>query len=112
MDVTAVRPEICLGTDGFHTPKTLIEAAISAFESAGFETGLNTPFAGTLVPLRYYRNDKQVRSLMIEIRRDLYMDENSGKKLPGFARFRERLCDCVREINEIYATLEKGYQST
>jgi len=43
------------------------------------------PFAGTLVPLPYLGKDRRVQSLMIELRRDLYLDEETGGRLAGFA---------------------------
>lgn len=43
---SAMRPEICLGTDNFHTSQKLLEAAQNAFSARGFEVGINTPFAG------------------------------------------------------------------
>ena len=47
------RPPVCLGTDPFHTPAGLLAAAEDAF--AGFGgTGVDSPFAGAYVPLKYY----------------------------------------------------------
>jgi hypothetical protein len=43
-----------------------------------------TPFAGALVPMRFYGKDLRVRALMIEVRRGLYMDERSGARGPAF----------------------------
>jgi N-formylglutamate deformylase len=68
-DPTADRPEVCLGTDPRHTPAWLLAAARSAF--AGFEVGLDTPFAGTYVPLPLL-GDPRVASLMVEVRRDVH----------------------------------------
>lgn len=45
---------------------------------AGFKVAINTPFAGTLVPLKHYGQERRVTALMIELRRDLYMNEASG----------------------------------
>ncbi|MFG2716088.1 N-formylglutamate amidohydrolase [Streptomyces goshikiensis] len=76
------RPPVCLGTDAFHTPPALLDAARRAF--AGFGgTGLDSPFAGTYVPLRHYGKDPRVSALMVEIRRDLYMSEPGGPAGPG-----------------------------
>ena len=36
-------------------------------------------FIGTYVPLEQYGTDQRVHSVMIEIRRDLYMDEATGE---------------------------------
>ncbi|MFD4247637.1 N-formylglutamate amidohydrolase [Streptomyces sp. NPDC058525] len=78
------RPPICLGTDPFHTPAGLLAAAERAF--AGFGgTGLDSPFAGTYVPLEHYGKDGRVEALMVEIRRDTYMSEPGGPAGPGLA---------------------------
>jgi N-formylglutamate deformylase len=69
------RPEICLGTDSFHTHDKLTHAVEHEYQNAGFEVARNTPFAGALVPLEYYGRDRRVQSIMIEVRRDAYMDE-------------------------------------
>lgn len=76
------RPEVCIGTDALHTPALLAEAAAVAF--AGGDVGNDEPFAGTYVPTRHYRTDDRVRSVMIEIRRDTYLDERSGEAHDGF----------------------------
>ncbi|MEV3856425.1 N-formylglutamate amidohydrolase [Streptomyces sp. NPDC050095] len=68
------RPPVCLGTDPFHTPDDLLALAREAFAPLG-EIGLNTPFAGTYVPLRHYGKDARVTALMLELRRDVYLDE-------------------------------------
>jgi hypothetical protein len=43
------------------------------------------------VPLRYLDREPRVLSLMVELRRDLYMDETSGAQLAGFD-------DCARLV--------------
>lgn len=73
----ARRPELCLGTDPFHTPKWLLEAARSSFESVT-DMVVNEPFAGTYVPLDFYGIDSRVTSIMIEIRRDIYVGQDSA----------------------------------
>jgi N-formylglutamate deformylase len=75
------RPPICLGTDRFHTPSWLLDAATAAFGT----TGVNTPFRGCYVPLAFYERDPAVSSLMIEIRRDQYMTEPGGPFHPGLS---------------------------
>jgi hypothetical protein len=36
------------------------------------DTALNTPFAGTLVPLKHFGKEPRVNSVMLEIRREVY----------------------------------------
>ncbi|WP_024757006.1 N-formylglutamate amidohydrolase [Streptomyces exfoliatus] len=71
------RLPVCLGTDAFHTPPALLDAAREAFGGFG-DLATDTPFAGTYVPLPYYGKDPRVSALMIEIRRDVYMSEPGG----------------------------------
>ena len=71
------RPEICLGVDEFHTSTELFETAKDIFSRFG-RVSINSPFEGTYVPLKFYEKDKRIQSIMIEIRRDVYMDELTG----------------------------------
>lgn len=89
------RPPICLGVDGYHTPAGLLDCAEKAFADFG-GTGINSPFRGTYVPLKYYEADPRVSALMIEIRRDQYMTEPGGPAgggLRALARALARLVD-------------------
>jgi N-formylglutamate deformylase len=77
-DLTAYRPEICIGFDSYHTTAEGIHELSRCFEIQGFEVGVNTPFAGAVVPAKHFRKVKRVQAVMIEIRRDLYIDESTG----------------------------------
>jgi N-formylglutamate amidohydrolase len=69
------RPDICIGTDAFHTPDWLRELAREEFRALGYAVQIDRPFAGALVPQRHYRSDPRVRAVMVEINRGLYMTE-------------------------------------
>ena len=96
-----VRPEICIGTDVYHTPSSLRDAAVELFNGAGFTTAVNQPFAGAMVPIDFYRTDKRVVALMIEVRRDLYMDECNVEKLAVFNSVKRRIRDVIYKILDI-----------
>ena len=81
----SARPDFCIGTDGFHTPRKMAEALIEYFRAEGFEVLENRPFSGSIVPLRYYRKDPRVHSIMIEVNRRLYLKNDTD---PG-TRFLE-----------------------
>lgn len=85
------RPEICLGTDPFHTPRVLKEEARRIFEEAGFRVAVDRPFSGTLVPAACFQRESRVLALMIEVNRRLYMDEESGERSTMFAHTKRRL---------------------
>lgn len=74
------RPPICIGTDETHTPAWLRTAAHDAFASR-WDVAFDGPFRGTYVPLRHYGVDARVTSVMIEIRRDLFVGPDGGPKL-------------------------------
>jgi N-formylglutamate amidohydrolase len=68
------RPDICLGTDDYHTPKWLITKMETHFRNHNLTVKINSPYSGTIIPLKYYQKDKRVKGIMIEINRNLYME--------------------------------------
>ncbi len=82
------RPEICLGTDEFHTPAALADALERSLAAEGLTVRRDTPFPGTIVPGRFHRTDARVRSVMIEVRRGLYCDEATGEPTAEFGELR------------------------
>jgi N-formylglutamate amidohydrolase len=95
------RPEICLGTDPFHTPPWLAEGALESFTDLGFSAVFNRPFAGALVPGRHFQSDARVLALMIEVNRSIYMDETSGRRLPSFGLLRTRLGGALLKLSTL-----------
>ena len=71
------RPDFCLGTDDFHTPDFLIKFIKQRLENEGFSVKINSPYAGTIVPLKFYKNNDNVKSIMIEINRKLFQLEDA-----------------------------------
>ena len=84
LDQGSVRPGVCIGTDPFHTPEALTVALERAARDHGASTARDRPFGGTFVPLPHYGADRRVVGAMLEIRRDLYMDEATGHRSAGF----------------------------
>ena len=68
------RPDICIGTDSFHTPDKLRDETVAYFEGCDYSVAINNPFAGTLIPMKYYQKDKRVQGIMIEVNRNIYKD--------------------------------------
>lgn len=101
-DQSPDRPEICIGTDAFHTPGPLATEAVVLFEKAGFRTAVNRPFAGAIVPMEYYCRDPAVSSIMIEVNRSQYMDEKTCGRLPAFANMQLRLAGCLARLAEVF----------
>lgn len=78
------RPDICIGTDTFHTPKWLRDEARHLFATSGFQVAIHRPFAGALVPASHYRRTERVSALMVEVNRSLYVEESSGQRRADF----------------------------
>ena len=78
--------------------KALLDFAKSAFEKAGFEVAINTPFAGAITPIKFYEKDSRVSSLMIKVRRDLYMDETTGRLRGDYLATKARLNRACKQI--------------
>ena len=70
-------PDVCIGVNG----EVPLEAKmiIETFKRGGCSVKLNSPFSGSLVPLKHL-NDTQVVSVMIELNRRIY-DNDSFSKL-------------------------------
>ena len=85
------RPDICFGTDPFHTPERVLDVSDGLFTRAGYRAALNQPYAGALVPATHFRRDDRVLAIMVELNRSLYMDEETGERLPGFHALSSRI---------------------
>ena len=92
------RPHICLGTDPYHSPEDLTEFIQRFFEGIKLTTAINEPFAGCYVPSKFLHQDKRVKSIMIEINRELYMDEATGEKNDSFGEIKSNICKLVNQI--------------
>ena len=49
---------------------------VKILESCGYSTARNQPFSGTIVPMKHYRKEERVQTLMIEINRWLNLGEH------------------------------------
>lgn len=98
LDQSFRRPDICIGTDAFHTPVALRDLAVKASTEAGWSVEIDRPFSGALVPMAFYRTDPRVTAIMIEVNRRLYLTEGSGAAAPGFEDCRARLARVLHAL--------------
>jgi N-formylglutamate amidohydrolase len=92
------RPEMCIGTDSFHTPQWLTEIFYEIFGSIG-ECFENEPYAGTYVPLDFYQSDTRVSSIMMETRADTFLDVNL-KPHNGFEVITNALSQVISRVHD------------
>ena len=93
-DQSQGRPDICIGTDDYHTPREVLEVLYGFWNGRGYSVEINRPFAGCIVPIRYYRKDPRVMSVMIEINRRLYIDHEINKT-DGYERVKRDITEVV-----------------
>lgn len=94
------RPEICIGTDEFHSPPEIASILEEFFTGEGYSFDVNTPFAGSLTPLKHYSKEPNVMSVMFEIRRDIYMDESNGLQSERFAKVKADITSAIHKLDE------------
>jgi N-formylglutamate deformylase len=74
---------------------------VRLFQDIGYSVAVNRPFGGSLVPAQYYRLNKRVFSIMIEINRKLYMDEENREKNGRYEVLRDQLTEIIHRIKTV-----------
>ena len=82
-------PDICIGYDEFHKDEELVDILLSKFED--YNTTINTPYSGSIVPNKYYLKDSRVQSVMIEFNKKLYLDYDNTTVTNRFIPFQSLL---------------------
>ena len=95
-----VTPEIVLGTEGEHTSPGLRAFAEEFFLRQGLDVAIDRPFRGAIVPNAFYGNEPRVQSVMVEVRRDLYLDETTGERGRGFGRVQKVLTEFREQLED------------
>ncbi len=96
-------PDICIGTDEFHTPQYLRDFMLTFFQERNYTVEVNLPFSGTITPLEHYGKTKNVISIMLEINRKLYMDEIQFSKHSGFKTLLSQMDDLAEHLSSLTA---------
>lgn len=95
------RPEIDIGTrHGQSCDPDLAAMLVECFERRGYEVGLNRRFAGGEITLRYGWPEIDQHLLQIEMRRDLYMDEETRLKNDRFEAVRRDCSEILAEFRQ------------
>tara|TARA_Y100000385_G_scaffold25800_1_gene24591 strand:+ start:392 stop:1135 length:744 start_codon:yes stop_codon:yes gene_type:complete len=93
------RPDFNIGTDKFHTPKRLIDISTDFFKQKKFTLGIDYPFSGSIVPMEYYKKDKKVESIMLEINRKLYLKEGTNEKSKNYKETKKVVQEYIALVN-------------
>lgn len=98
LDKNPKRPDFNIGTDPYHTPKELIDLSISFFENAGYTLGIDWPYKGSIVPMEYFQKNNMVQTIMLEINRELYLNEPSNEKSESYLKVKEITQQFIKTI--------------
>jgi N-formylglutamate amidohydrolase len=95
------RPDFCLGIDEYHTPVDMYLPVQELLTNIGYTVLINNPYSGTMIPMKYYQKNPNVRGLMIEVNRKLYMEVENGEilKTTGFDRIRNTIKEALNLIS-------------
>ena len=91
------RPDICIGVDDFHTDEKLTLYLKDCFERKDYSVKINSPFQGSIVPLKHYGRNKNVSSVMIELNRKLYMNR-LGEKTGNFQKLKDDISEIILRL--------------
>lgn len=91
------RPDVCIGVDDFHTDEKVTLYLKDYFEQKKYSVKINSPFQGTIVPLKHYSKNKKVRSVMIELNRKLYMNRLC-EKTGNFQKLKDDISEIILRL--------------
>lgn len=93
------RPELDVGTrHGESCDPAFADCVARAFAARGIDVGRNKRFSGGEITLRYGWPEIDQHVVQIEIRRDLYMDEETRGRHAGFETLREYCTGVLGDI--------------
>ena len=93
------RPEIVVSDcEGRASGADFVKLVIDVYAESGFEVEYNWPYTGGAIIQKHGNPDRLCHSLQIELRRDLYMDEDTKEPLSHYTKIQRRLQDCLESI--------------
>ena len=96
------RPDICIGTDWYHTSGQVGEWACAFFRRRGYRVSMDRPYSGTIVPMKYFHKER-ILSLMVEVNRRLYLKEGTNEKNDYFPTLKKHIAEFQKYVLGKYA---------
>jgi len=102
------RPQIdILNRNGQSCSQEFTECVADAFSDCGYDVTINGRYIGGEILLRHGWPEIYQHILQIEIRRDLYMDEETREKTERFAQMQK---DCTKVLEAVKAYVDQQEQ--
>ena len=84
------RPDFCIGTVDGNTTRHLSNTAIRTLQSDGNTVAVNYPYAGSMIPGKYF-GDSRVQTIMVEINRSLYQKQGELLSISNYRRIKNKI---------------------
>ena len=97
------RPDFNIGTDEYHTPDFLKEVSTDFFLTRGFTVAIDRPYKGSIVPMDQFQKEKNVRTIMLEINRRLYLNDGTNEKSACFGDIQRVTKDYLELVRSAHA---------
>ncbi len=82
------KPDIIIGNDFNKSCSQLsVQILSDIIESNGFKVALNDPYSGGYITKKYSSKENNIQCIQLEIRKDLYMNEENFEKKSTFQSF-------------------------
>jgi len=82
-------PDICIGFDEEHVDTELVDLIKEEFKE--YVVAVNSPYSGSLVPSNFYKKNENVKSVMIEINKKLYLESDNINKNSNYEKIHNHL---------------------
>lgn len=95
-------PDICLGFNDKNYDMNVILDLKTAFEEKGYSVGMNFPFQGSYIT-KQYEGDEDVKTVMIEINKKLYVTHNGDYEPVKTSNFSKLANDVQSILTKIFS---------
>ena len=101
-------PDICIGYQKEFGNDELLELTINHFKRYHYKVGINYPYRGSIVPDKYYyKKDPSVISIMIELNKRIYLDENKKLNDLKYGRLKKCMDEYFKNVNSFIRTVKR-----
>ena len=95
-------PDICVGIDDDFYDENITRYVVDFFKKCGYKVKINYPYFGSFVPNVAYQNKlKNVRSIMIDINKRIYLNDNLSINKSKYNKLKHDLNKLVNDIINI-----------
>ena len=95
------RPSFCIGTVDGHSTPHLVNTAIRALQDKNHTVALNYPYAGSMIPLRFF-GDTRVQTIMIEVNRSLYQKPDCLASVSHYRHIKNKINRLLPALSQAF----------